>query len=306
MNTCLFCVDIGGTSIKSALVPTPIAGEKIPTENVLGRLPSTGVLNHSLPSEIAMLFKESCRRRKVDASRVEGIRISITGEVSACGTHYNGHLKDRGVPGSLARHIARECGVGESAVRLVTDSTAWAIGFTAGGSGCNGPWPAGVLCLGTGVGFAVARTPEEMDTMELSDEEYDFGILFQRAGHGKAAWEVHNHLGRPFFQWADGKKWDRCMMTSEFSARVGLLLSALHRAYPSIRRWALGGGHANFLDPAQVWSDSRCRPEASREITLLTDSTLGHPSDWIPLIGAGLSESRSVRRTKPHSRAARS
>jgi hypothetical protein len=235
------------------------------------------------------------------ASQIEGIRISITGEVSACGTRYRGHLKKRGVPESLASDIARECRIGENTVRLVTDSAAWAIGFAAGEIGTRDLKPAGVLCLGTGVGFAMARTPQEVDTMELSDKEYEFETLFHRARQGTEAWEVRNHLSRPFFKWADEEKWDRNRMASEFSARMGLLLTALHRAHPPIRRWALGGGHANFLDLKQIWSDSRCRPETSRDITLLTDSTLGHPSDWIPLIGAGLSGSRSVRRVRPPS-----
>lgn len=290
MKKFVFCADVGGTYIKSALIPTPSAvisdSNQIDLRITPSRSSSIGVLNHSLPFEIASLIRESCLQQKINQACIDGIRLSITGEVSDCGNYYRGHLRDRGVPEHLAARIADATGCDARNVRIVADSAAWAIGFAVSDTSLRWEGPVGVLCFGTGVGFAIAQSKHYIETAELKDNGYYLDDLFRRAGHGKENWEVHNHLGHVFFDWADRENWDRERITVEFSSRVGLLLTALKRAYPGICHWVVAGGYANYIDPKQVWSDSKCSQDAQLPITQITSRCEGIHHDLFPLIGA--------------------
>lgn len=269
-------IDAGGTALK-------IGAVSIYQEiNALGitRIPSVGILSKDIVSELELEIRGFAERNEISLEKFVSIGVSITGRFDGRG-RYAGYLLERGVPADLEEQLGDKLG---KRVQLMNDGVAWGIGarvFQTRGLG-NIKDSFGVICLGTGAGFAVGEPCGRVSGMELSSDRFDWSELFRHAGYGKPGenWKVHDNLGRRYFSYVTSQGWTRKEIMDDYSRRLSLLMKAVQQQNPQIVDWFVGGGSARFVDVRQV------EGSVKGSVTVFSEASLSFDPDWIPLIGA--------------------
>jgi len=274
------CIDVGGTRIKAAVLgPNPCLKEL--TEAKTAAIRTLGWLNETLPHIIDLDNWAAVVNHRNLSRDYDRIAICVPGPVSS-GIFLR---PDLSVPSDLLLKLKS---LTELPVNLCKDADAWAAG-TVAFSELTGPspsLPAICLAFGTGVGFSIVASSQEIISVEISKWQYGFSKL-KEASHREIneAWQVHEVLGIPFFEWvAKSKKhWSYTRIRDEFTSRVKALIDDLLPATENrigpIKTVFIGGGNAEFVSRRTLQSDMRM------ELRSVWNRNSQVNADLIPLLG---------------------
>lgn len=268
----VICVDVGGTRIKIAKIPAD-ASEAVAC---FPRLKIQADLwDASRDSKrLANIIADRIRPLITEGPPVARTIISLPGGVSADGKRYTGWLKHHGVGDGFLPQLANLSGVSPSSICMVHDSYVWANGA---GTWCrlerHGIRGAiGVLAIGTGVAFGIV-TPAHLAVRELMSANYNFRELLRHAGSTNQ--NVHDHIGRMYFDWRSTQGWPHDRELSDQTKRLRLLLDELGRKH-DFDRILIGGGYAE-----QYVAGASAFPK----VEWLVRSRLPFDPNFIPMLG---------------------
>jgi len=282
----VLCIDIGGTRIKSAVIPENPSLEQV---KMIPPYPirTLGWLNSSLPE----LLKPGAwpgMAIHYEKNPYDRISISVPGPVDVHGNFYRPDLTDGSakVPKQLKKAFEDASG---KPVRLINDAAAWMFGFLRYKALIveKIEYPALIFTFGTGVGVATATEPEVIRSFEINDHPVEsWKKLAESAGKAlNQSSEVHGILGLQYFDWVEKNhpEWSYRKMREEFTSRVGGTLLDLRLTLPSnlrnFRTLAFGGGNAEYVSVRQIKQSLGC------QVVCLTDGNTGIRQDLIPLLG---------------------
>lgn len=294
----ILCIDIGGTRIKSAVLPQyPDIQQARNAPHMVVR--TLGWLNQSLPSLLDPNHWPSLAAyyKKIDID-YDSVAISVPGVVEN-GIFMRSDLvsKPSCVPRNLLSAMQNKAGC---PLTLIKDADAWMMGYQSYSRalGINVHYPALLLAFGTGFGIAVAADSNTVYSIEAGDMSVtNWNNVFQASGHHfSQGWEIHRIVGRSFFDWVDHHKkhWDHTRIRDEFSKRVKAALEDIlpwieKRLGKRVQTVALAGGNAEYVSV-------RVLESTGRTIVSLTDRLSKLDPDLITVMGVAASTYRECPR----------
>ena len=269
-----FCIDIGGTRIKAAILKDDITLDelKLVQPKVVRTL---GWLNESLPDIVPFLD---------DGSTYDRVYISIPDDVLANGREIIGYL-----PGAykVPRNFAERCeDITGCPVALVNDAVAWTKGignyFRLQGRLDDIVYPSASIIFGTGVGFAYSSGETDTNVTSNPISACSYGNLSKAAGKEiKEAYEIHGIIGETFFDWvrSDHRDWDLLRISEEYTKRVVAFLKDVQPSLGKLETLFIGGGNVRYVISHQV------KDALGIEVHSLIQEELKLNPDLIPLVG---------------------
>lgn len=287
MNKVL-CIDVGGTRIKSAVLPeNPSLEDLKASESVAIR--TLGWLNHSLPD----LLKPNCWAGLADYYNrkrfgYDHISISVPGPIDKQGCFLRDDLTEKSAKCPKRLRDSLEQASGKS-VTIIKDADAWMLGFLRYSElmGESLKYPILSMAFGTGIGASMATDSETIYSIEIRwlDSAVWKNLRKSAQRDFSDSWEVHRIIGRPFFEWAEKThpEWAYPTIREQFSARVLAtcedLAPVLERRVGKIGTLVLAGGNAEFASVGTLTKSLDCR------VVPLTDRHAQLQPDIISLLG---------------------
>jgi hypothetical protein len=287
MNQTL-CIDIGGTRIKSAVLPkTPSLDQLKAAESMSVR--TLGWLNHSLPNLLKTDswagLADYYNRRKIC---YDHISISVPGPVDNQGCFLRDDLTSGAARCPKRLRDALEQASGKS-VTIINDAHAWMLGFLryADLIGESLTYPILSIAFGTGIGASVATESRTIYNIEISALESAIWRNLRKSAQRDFthSWDVHGIIGRPFFEWVEKShpEWDYPTIRGHFSSRVLAacedLVLVLDQRFGKSGTLVLAGGNAEFASVSKLEKSLACR------VVPLTERQAQLPPDLISLLG---------------------
>jgi hypothetical protein len=282
------CIDIGGTRIKSAVLP------EFPTLDQAKNAPSKvirtlGWLNHSLPKLVdrnqwgglASYYYKS----GID---YDSVALSVPGAIDEKGLFKRSDLVHGSakVPEKLLAALKKSA---DCPVTVIKDADAWMMGFQAymNARGEKIEHPVILMAFGTGCGISVTSKDGDVMSIEASGRPANsWKQLAVASGYDiTEGWHVHKIIGRSFFEFVEKshKEWDHLKIRREYTKRVD---AALDDILPwieeslgySVRTCVLAGGNAEYVSVSSL--------EKKRlKVISLTDRLSSLSPDLITVLG---------------------
>ncbi len=276
------CIDIGATRLKWSVLPRAINGEDFPGMQTYS-MRTLGWLNSSLEDLLDPDNWSGINHARRQLPAYDSIGIGICTQLTASGKIF-GNLRGRGVPADLKERFERQTG---KPVILMNDAEAWLRGAVTycesrpatPGVGHPG-YPSVALVLGTGVGWAWAK-----DAEWVAPKEFVHGFaaphLSKAAGMKSDDGAVHQVLGKPFFEWVDGKNpgWSYPTIREEFTKRVVALLQDVGQLRGSPRTIFICGGNAEYVSIREI------AKSIGVPVIMFREPELAIQPDLVPLLG---------------------
>ena len=284
----ILCIDIGGTRIKSAVLP------EHPTFDDVQKAPrmvvrTLGWLNHSLPKLLDPGHWPSLASHyHKQGIKYDAVALSVPGIIDGGGLFKRADLVNgpAQVPENLLSALKESAGC---PVSVVKDADAWMMGFQVYERqiGINSEFPAVLMAFGTGFGISAASSSTYVASIEVGARpSRSWQRLATASGYNiTECWHIHRIIGRPFFEYVENerKDWDHIRIRDEYSKRVN---AALNDILPwievnmgaAIRTVVLAGGNAEYVSV-------RSLSENGRRIISLTDRLSTLPPDLITVLG---------------------
>ena len=296
MNKNILCIDIGGTRIKSAVLP------EHPTFDQVKNAPSLvvrtlGWLNHSLPKLLDPGHWPSLAAHyHKQGINYDAVALSVPSVIDAEGLFKRADLTHgpAKVPERLLASLSKSAGC---PVSVVKDADAWMMGFQAYArqTGIKAEFPSVLMAFGTGFGISAAASLDNVVSLEASSRlAKSWKKLAAASGYNiTEGWHVHQIIGRPFFEYVEKSQqaWDHLAIRDEYTKRVTAalddILPWIEGALGPIRTLVLAGGNAEYVS---VRSLSR----VARNVISLTGRSSKLSPDLITVLGVEAS-SRTTR-----------
>jgi hypothetical protein len=291
----ILCIDIGGTRIKSAVLPSSPNLEQI--KNASAKVIRTlGWLNGSLPELLNPPHWAGLARFYGDQGlQYDAVAVSVPGPVSGAGVFGRADLVNgpARVPERLKdAFTSLAC----CEVTLVKDADAWMMGFLSYREllGMETAFPALIIALGTGAGVSLASSANLVRSIEVNEIPPGAWRQLRDAAQRnlKESWEVHGMIGHSFFEWVekDRKAWDYLQIRKQFTDRVKAALADMlpwmeHRLDRAVRTIVLAGGNADYVSVRELSG-------LGRTVVSLTDSLTSLKPDLITVLGVEASSRR--------------
>ncbi len=291
----ILSIDIGGTRIKSAVLPERPSIEQV--MNAPSRVvPTLGWLNHSLPKLVDPNHWPSLAAYyKKQGIHYDTVALSVPGVVDEHGRFMRADLVDgpAKVPLELLKALNESAGC---KVTLIKDADAWMMGFQAVAEMCEIEvrYPAVLMAFGTGFGISAAFSVDSVASIEVSARPIDtWKSLVAVSGCDEPiSWLVHKIIGRPFFEYVDKSKkdWDYLKIRDEYTKRVNAalddILPWIERCMGNpIRTCILAGGNAGYVS-------KRALSDRGINVFGLTAGMRKIPLDLINVLGVEASSRR--------------
>ena len=282
------CIDIGGTRIKSAVLP------EHPTFEQIREAPSMvvrtlGWLNHSLPKLVDPGHWPSLAAHyRKQGIKYDAVAVSVPGVIDGVGLFKRNDLVHgpAKVPENLLEALRKSAGCPVTAIK---DADTWMMGFQAyvRNQKIKLEFPAVLMAFGTGFGISAAASEDNVASIEASGRPINSWIkLAIASGYNiTQGWHVHRIIGRPFFEYVENqhKTWDHLFIRDEYTKRVK---AALEDILPwiegnlgsPVRTCVLAGGNAEYVSV-------RTLSESGRKVISLTDRLSKLPPDLITVLG---------------------
>ena len=284
------CIDIGGTRIKSTVLPEFPSLEDLKTAPYFS-IRTLGWLNYSFSTLVNPHYWPSIAAHyKNIGKKYDQISISVPGPVDIYGNFLRTDLTDgpAKVPKELKKAFEKEAGC---RVKLTNDAHAWMLGFIRYTQLTNRDiaYPAMLLAFGTGIGVAIAPESNKVHDIEVSNGFYWKNVA-ERSGRSDILndpGKVHEILGAPYFKWVAeaNPAWTYEKIRTEFSDRVLAMIKdmnpKLQEHFGKIRTIILAGGNAEFV------SIRKLKPTYACEAIPLIERELGFNPDRVSLLGVG-------------------
>lgn len=285
-NKGVLSIDIGGTSITAAVIKPSMSYDQLKDLHTV-KFRSLGWINETLP-EIIISDEVNQFEGTYDKAVISGPFVLNNEKNIIDPTDY--YVKSKKVPFNLPEKISELI---DKPVTIENDAVAWMRGnirFQKLNSN-KIEFPALTLCLGTGVGLAVAK--DEVNIMEYNiGKSYsgsDFPALTKTAGYyflkDQTANKVHAILGDRFINWVKKKRsdWDYKRIKSEFTKRLIAMLDDIESHGPlknhEIKTLFICGGNSKYVD------ESMLEIENSIDIIYHRNDSIEINPDIIPLLG---------------------
>jgi hypothetical protein len=292
----ILCIDIGGTRIKSAVVP------EFPTLEQMKNAPAMvvrtlGWLNHSLPQLVDPNHWASLSGHyRNKGVKYDAIALSVPGVIDSEGFFHRPDLTDgpAKVPKELIKSLSKAAGC---PVSIVKDADSWMMGYQAYAmqKPLEAKFPAVLLAFGTGLGISASVSMDAVISIEASARPAEsWRQLKQISGYNiTEGWHVHHIVGRQFFEYVDRdhKEWDHLKIREEYTKRVkAVLLDILpwiEKSTGPIRTVVLAGGNAEYVSV-------RGLSDTGKTIISLADRQCDLESDLITVMGVEASARKSL------------
>lgn len=284
----ILCIDIGGTRIKSAVLPkTPSLDELKAAESMSVR--TLGWLNHSLPN----LLRPDCWAGLADYYNwkkisYDHISISVPGPVDSQGCFLREDLTSGVAKCPKRLRNALEQASGKS-VTIINDAHAWMLGIMryADLIGEIFTYPILGITFGTGIGASLATQSGTIHNIEISNLDSVIWRNLRKSAQRDFthSWDVHGIIGRSFFEWVEKNRpeWDYPTIREQFSARVLAacedLATVLEPRFGKNGTLVLAGGNAEFASVSKLEKSLSCR------VLALTQRQAQLTPDLISLLG---------------------
>lgn len=285
-NKGVLSIDIGGTSITAAVIKPSMSFDQAKNLHTV-KFRSLGWMNETLPEII--IYNEVNQFEGAYGKAIISGPFVVNNERNIIDpTDY--YVKSKKVPFNLPEKVSELI---NKPTTIENDAVAWMRGNIRFQKMINNEFefPALTLCLGTGVGLAVAK--DEVNTVEYnigkSFSGGDFPKLTETAGftwlNNWTANKVHEILGDSFINWVKNKKpnWDYNRIKSEFTKRLIALLDDIesHGQLKSqkIKTLFLCGGNSKYVDKSML------EIESSINIIYHRNDSIEINPDIIPLLG---------------------
>jgi|APEBP8051072266_1049373.scaffolds.fasta_scaffold02345_2 hypothetical protein len=281
-------IDIGGTNIKAALLPSNISDiteESLRDTTVIYKK-TQGWMNKSLPKIVDRDYYASILYHFRDAN-ITQIRINgpfkCKSPVEIDRTDY--YVKDFEVPTKFVEKASHLAGL---PVTIQNDAQAWINGITAYWLRIKKmelDYPIFAIILGTGIALATAISPEKTKIIELSKTKYHKNV---HQAAGRLIWDssvVHGILGYQFFVWAreNKKHWTYDVLRKEYTKRFIALLNDLRHEddalFKNAKTLFAGGGSVEFLSMEEIVKST------AKKVIFLDSRTLDIDVNLLPLLG---------------------
>jgi ROK family len=294
------CIDIGGTRIKSAVLPENPTIEQV--ENAPSMVVRTlGWLNHSLPKLIDPGHWPSLAAHyREHGIHYDAVALSVPGVVDGDGRFLRHDLihGPAKAPEHLLKALKNSSGL---PVSIIKDADAWMMGFQtyAEARDIQIDYPAVLMAFGTGFGIAAASSPANVVSIEAGERPASSWGRLASAAEFKITegWQIHKIIGRPFFEFVEGsrKDWDHLKIREEYTKRVKAALQDIlpwieDKLGCAVRTCVLTGGNAEYLSV-------RSLSQEGRKVISLTDRLSELPPDLITVLGVEASSRRPRLKT---------
>lgn len=281
------CIDIGGTRIKSAVLPENPTIEQVKNATPMV-IRTLGWLNHSLPKLIDPGHWPSLAAHYRELGiHYDAVALSVPGVIDSEGRFKRPDLVEGAakVPERLLEALRKSAGC---PVTLIKDADAWMLGFQsyAEQAGVDFQYPAVLMAFGTGFGISAASSSDHVLSIEASVRPaHSWNRLASAAGKDiTEGWHVHNIIGRRFFEFAEEsrKEWDHLKIREEYTKRVKAafldILPWIESKTGHVRTVILTGGNAEYVSVRGLEAEGR-------KVISLTDRLSDLPPDLITVLG---------------------
>lgn len=270
----ILCVDIGGSAIKTSILPNTNRKE------LIGILSGSGAPEfHREPWEPKKTGADEVVgivTRNVPAGSISTVLISLPGEeVTPDGRETRGWLTNHKFPVNFASTIETTLGLPTGSTSLCHDSRAWAQGVRSilGEYGRVPRSGLAVLVVGTGVAYSIVR-PISVQIMHLhAQNHYDWAELRNFARFHEGDW-IHKHFGTGYFGWRTKTYKSEADRIHDTRTRFQLVLDELQRV-DKVSEFVFAGGWVQELE--------RCHFVQNH--SFLTKDTLGFDPGFVPMLG---------------------
>jgi hypothetical protein len=282
------CIDIGGTRIKSAVLPENPTFEQVrDAPSMVVR--TLGWLNHSLPKLIDPGHWPSLATHYQNQGiHYDAVAMSVPGVIDGEGRFKRPDLVHgpAKVPERLLEALRKSAGC---PVTVVKDADAWMMGFQAYAKarGIKVEYPALLMAFGTGFGISAASSADSVASIEAGERPaHSWKRLAADSRFNiTEGWHVHEIIGRPFFEYVEEshKEWDHLKIREEYTKRVNAALDDIlpwiegSMGHP-VRTYVLAGGNAEYVSV-------RTLSEGGRNVISLTDRMSSLTPDLITVLG---------------------
>lgn len=288
MTTQVLCVDIGGSRIKSAILPVRTESiDAVATTRVFA-MRTLGWMNHSLPDLLNKNLWTSLTHPQRQLKLFNSVAIALPGPVQSDGAFDRQDLWRNGVPRNMKQQFSKYVGC---RVEVVNDAEAWLRGALVYSDLTSRKirFPCLAIVLGTGVGLAGASSPDDISQIEVSGLPNNYPSLTKAASASiKESWHVHRVIGNRFFAWVgeEKKKWDYLRIREEYTDRLIAFLDDLNALIPDRFRFPktlfLCGGNAEYASVRGI--EKRSKGLVVSPLRYEEEFQLNTP-DLVPLLG---------------------
>jgi len=285
-NKGVLSIDIGGTSITAAVIKPSMSFDQLKNLHTV-KFRSLGWINETLPEII--ISDEVKQFAGTFDKAVISVPFVLNNEENIIDpTDY--YVKSKKVPFNLPEKISELI---NKPVTIENDAVAWMRGNIRYQKMINNEieFPALTLCLGTGVGLAVAKDEANIEEYNIGKRfsGNDFPKLTRAAGYylfkDPTANKVHAILGDGFINWIKKKRsdWDYTKIKFEFTNRLVALLHDIEShgplKYQEFETLFLCGGTSKYVDNFLL------EMETNIDIIYHRIDSMGINPDIIPLYG---------------------
>jgi hypothetical protein len=262
-------LDIGGTAIKSAIVPTLPPNEMV--EFLTSQMEHGPKREEWNPHEDCSLLERIIEELAHSQNHIfDRVLISITGEnISSNGRNYRDWLN---IPDNLAEQIESSLEIPTGSTRIHHDSLAWGRGvrFLMHQNGKSAAERIGILALGNAVAFSII-TDAEVSAVDINNDVHDWRSFRTETNCRNDS--LHNQLGKKYFDWRESNlaDYDRARNTQ---SRFQIVLNELNRVH-NLNSFIFAGGNARKLSECQF----------TQNHIILADQSVGFSPGFIPLLG---------------------
>lgn len=280
----IFCIDIGGTRIKGAVLDERINFKDL--KNIRVKVIRTlGWLNSSLARIISQEHFGSLTYDN-DNEEFEIISIGVPLKVKNSGLNVYGHYKDKnGVPSNLIKELNY---YSDCEVRIMNDAAAWIRGIHnyAFLNSLKLKYPLLCIILGTGVGVAYLDDKLNVKTEEMSDKKLKFSNL-SKVTNAKIneGWKIHKLLGDEFFNYLKKHcyQWTYEKIREEYTKRILALLLDMKKHdimnFKKARTIVIAGGNNEYV------IEKKLKTKIDKNFLTLVSNKVQINPDIIPLLG---------------------
>ena len=282
------CIDIGGTRIKSVILPRNPDFETAKNARPQA-IRTLGWLNHSLPGLVnPENWAGLAARFKQQDEEYDRVAIDLPAYIN-----HDGKILDRDDLVNGDAQLPRDIkllleAAAKKPVTVLNDAEAWMYGIASYAelTGISLDWPVMALIFGTGLGVAGGRDPRTLTVFNPMEQSWVGTACEKVAGISlDQPWKVHQVVGKDFTSWIgrDRRGWTYDEIRTQFTQRVAAVIegmsSIVSNRIGQIRTIVVGGGNAEFV------SVSKLSKRIGVSVITLSERNAKLSPDLTPLLG---------------------
>ena len=289
------CIDVGATRIKASVIDSEYQIPELNQQSLFA-MRSLGWLNKNLEKILSDDNWAGLNSNPL-LTGYDDVAIGICTEVGKDG-EIMGHKASLGVSKDLQKRLSRS--IGNKPVRIINDAEAWLNGAIRYSEKCQQPirYPCLALTLGTGVGYAWAKSRGKIKPSEFGGVMFNWSSLRKSAGYSNVTPHVgvvHEIMGKSFFNWVvnENPDWSYFKIREEYTNRfIALVKDIADERKKQPLTIFIGGGNAEYISVRTA----KAKLLFADIVCFRSPGTIINP-DYIPLLGLLKNKNQSASQT---------